>query len=117
MFAAHRAESEDEESSDESDDDDEEEDSSDEDEAAATEEGGAVDAVTTQMAASAVDDQAAGSESDEDGDAPDLFDPDHERIKRQVQKDRQARQKGGRRRSRNNAKLSIKGRLVHKDQW
>lgn len=43
---------------------------------------------------------------------------ENEVIKQRVQRERQTRQKeGGKRRSRNTSKLSIKGKLYHKNDW
>ncbi|GMF20737.1 unnamed protein product [Phytophthora lilii] len=57
-------------------------------------------------------------EDDNDEEAQDEFAVENEIIKQRVQRDRQARQKaGGKRRSRNSSKLSIKGKLYHKNDW
>lgn len=72
--------------------------------------------------ATTLDCQADGSdeyaEDDEDEEAQDSFAVENEIIKQRVQRDRQARQKAsGKRRSRNSSKLSIKGKLYHKNDW
>ena len=68
-----------------------------------------------------LDSQVDGSKerTDDDGDeAQDLYSAENEMIKQRVQRERQARQKeGGKRRSRNVSKLSIKGKLYHKNDW
>lgn len=68
-------------------------------------------------AAQAETDEASDDEEEEEEEATTALDVENEMIKRQVQKDMQARLKAGRRKTRNNAKLSIKGKLVHKDMW
>lgn len=78
--------------------------------------------VETGMAATALEDQAEESNkdygNDVDENALDAFAVESEIIKQRVQRDRQARQKAsGKRRSRNAAKLSIKGKLYHKNDW
>lgn len=126
MFAAHRADSDDEEGDDDSEEEEEEEGSEEGEDEDAQEDGAGGDGRVVELleqfqsATLAANADSSGREegaSDEDGEALDTFNPDHERIKRQVQKDRQARQKAGKRRSRNSSKLSIKGRLVHKNDW
>ncbi|KAE9048894.1 Serine/threonine-protein kinase [Phytophthora rubi] len=61
----------------------------------------------------------SGDDDDSDGDEKqDAFAVENEVIKQRVQRDRLARQKaGGKRRSRNSSKLSIKGKLYHKNDW
>lgn len=66
---------------------------------------------------SAKDQAVQSGKDDEDDEETATVDTESEMIKRQVQKDMQARFKAGRRKTRNNAKLSVKGKLVHKDQW
>ena len=63
--------------------------------------------------------QIDGSDEDaEDDKAQDSFSVENEIIKQRVQRDRQARQNtGAKRRSRNSSKLSIKGKLYHKNDW
>ncbi|CAI5744550.1 unnamed protein product [Peronospora destructor] len=63
--------------------------------------------------------QADGSDEDADDDeAQDSFSVENEIIKQRVQRDRQARQNAGAKRwSRNTSKLSIKGKLYHKNDW
>ncbi|KAG3107946.1 Serine/threonine-protein kinase [Phytophthora idaei] len=70
--------------------------------------------------ATTLDGQAGEEDSGDDVDeeTQDAFAVENEIIKQRVQRDRQARQKaGGKRRSRNSAKLSIKGKLYHKNDW
>lgn len=62
-------------------------------------------------------DASLADNGDEEDEETTALDVENEMIKRQVQKDMQARLKAGRRKTRNNAKLSIKGKLVHKDMW
>lgn len=58
------------------------------------------------------------SDNESDGEEQDAFAAENEIIKQRVQRDRQARQKAsGKRRSRNSSKLSIKGKLYHKNDW
>ncbi|OWZ24554.1 Atypical/RIO/RIO2 protein kinase [Phytophthora megakarya] len=62
-------------------------------------------------------DEDEGDDDDDDGEAQDSFAVENEIIKQRVQRDRQARQKAGKRRSRNSSKLSFKGKLYHKNDW
>ncbi|KAF4319436.1 hypothetical protein BBO99_00002101 [Phytophthora kernoviae] len=63
-------------------------------------------------------DGSDNTEGEDDNEEQDSFAVENEIIKQRVQRDRQARQKAsGKRRSRNSAKLSIKGKLYHKNDW
>ncbi|CAH0477147.1 unnamed protein product [Peronospora belbahrii] len=55
--------------------------------------------------------------ADSEDKAQDSFAIENEIIKQRVQRDRQVRQNVGKRRSRNSSKLSIKGKLYHKNDW
>ncbi|RLN44016.1 hypothetical protein BBJ28_00008300 [Nothophytophthora sp. Chile5] len=112
--------------SDSEDDDDEEEEEEEDAGADAGEEAEEhqVGDLTLKVDATTLNGQAAGSEGSNDGEeedddeSQDSFAVENEVIKQRVQKDRQARQKtGGKRRSRNSSKLSVKGKLYHKSDW
>lgn len=60
---------------------------------------------------------SAGDNDDEGELTTDAVSAQNELIKRRVQLAAQARLKAGKRKTRNNAKLSVKGRLYHKDQF
>uniref|UniRef100_A0AAV1VL51 Serine/threonine-protein kinase RIO2 n=1 Tax=Peronospora matthiolae TaxID=2874970 RepID=A0AAV1VL51_9STRA len=68
-----------------------------------------------------LDSQVDGSKEpteDDSDEAQNSYSAESEVIKQRVQRERQARQKeGGKRRSRNASKLSIKGKLYHKNDW
>lgn len=112
IFSAHQ-------NVDDSDSDDDYEDDSEEgsEEEEAEEED--VEGLAEKVDAITLDEQADGSENEEEGgEEEDSFAVENEIIKQRVQRDRQARQKAsGKRRSRNTSKLSIKGRLYHKNDW
>ncbi|KUF86349.1 hypothetical protein AM588_10001127 [Phytophthora nicotianae] len=117
IFSAHQ-------NVEESDSDDDNEDESEEESEGEEEDGDAeVPDLVQGVEATTLDDQADGSEEEisgevDDEEAQDSFAVENEIIKQRVQRDRQARQKaGGKRRSRNSAKLSIKGKLYHKNDW
>ncbi|RLN59181.1 hypothetical protein BBJ29_003946 [Phytophthora kernoviae] len=105
-----------------SEEDDAEDDESEEEE---EEEGDADDQEVGDLAkgveATTLESQVDGSdntEGEDDNEEQDSFAVENEIIKQRVQRDRQARQKAsGKRRSRNSAKLSIKGKLYHKNDW
>ncbi|TYZ65178.1 hypothetical protein PybrP1_000528 [[Pythium] brassicae (nom. inval.)] len=63
------------------------------------------------------DDEAGDDEGDEGERTTDAASAQNELIKRRVQLAAQARLKAGKRKTRNNAKLSVKGRLYHKEQF
>lgn len=75
-----------------------------------------IEAITLNSQTDASDNDDGSGDSDEE--AQDIAPIENQSIKQRVQRDRQARQKSGSmRRSRNSAKLSIKGKLYHKNEW
>ncbi|KAJ0403416.1 hypothetical protein P43SY_003987 [Pythium insidiosum] len=116
MFSAHRASNSD-------DEDDEDEAEGEHHEADAQEDvADRVDGLDINDAHSEADDEEGGeevddSEEDNSDDDTEYLSAENELIKRRVQKDIAKRVKAKRRSTRNASKLSVKGRLVHKDQW
>jgi hypothetical protein len=110
MFSAHRVGSDEEDGEDEGDENDEADELADQLEQVAVGDG----AYDGEGGDGSDGEEEEEEEEEEDGDQ---VDAESEFIKRRVQKDMKSRVKAKLRGSRNTSKLSVKGRLVHKDMW
>ncbi|TMW68739.1 hypothetical protein Poli38472_006207 [Pythium oligandrum] len=118
MFSAHRRNDSDDEEGDEDDENENEE--GEEDEEALAEQLERVNVGDDNEHSDAGADDGEGESSEEEGEEEEgtnSLNAETEFIKRRVQKDIKGRGKSQRRSTRNAAKLSVKGRLYHKDQW